>query len=331
MIALLLACNKAPETADTQAPPPPELELPDLEGIDMPTALQEAMARAVHMTMEAPWSGNQESLNLWRSGCPDFYIGAPPETDIDSTLSWMDRCQTAGGLFFDGYLGWSGDYSQSGDITTPEGLAIEATRQLEGDGAVGDNNGLFLSFDGHAEESISRIDAPGYSHWAWSSLVQGQVDGSYTLTDGVFSGGWRTDLYLNASGGDVEHLELRGNGFFPNDTIQDRFDSFNMDLALDRAGALPESCTLEPAGWIGLRDNDAFWYDLVFRPRYDSEDYTNEPYAACDGCGTLFLRGVEITQEIGTVCVDLSTAFDVLLPPDPTDFVVTLHDLEEGP
>ncbi|HND29393.1 MAG TPA: hypothetical protein PLA94_05310 [Myxococcota bacterium] len=326
MIFLLLACvSEEPEDSAPPAPAP-ELPLPDLDGIDLPAAVQEALSLAVGLSLGAPWQGNVTSLTtLAREGCPDFYVGAPPEVDIDTALSWADTCRTSGGLFFDGYLGWDQSLSLEGDPEEEVGQTVNATRSLAGNGSVGDDNGLFVGFDGEGEEALYRVTAPDHSHWTWSSLVQGTVEGSNAT---ALVGGWRSDLYLYSIGGDAEHLEARGNAYFPELRIQDRFDSLAMDLVLEGAlGATSETCTLEPAGWIGLRDEQAFWYDLVFMPLND-DGYTDDPYSACDGCGQLFLRGVEAPVDLGTVCVDLSGVFTQLVPPNPEDFVFTLHQTE---
>ncbi len=326
MIFLLLACvSEEPVDSDTPAPAP-ELPLPDLDGIDLPTAVQEALSLAVGLSLGSPWSGNVTSLTtLAREGCPDFYVGSPPDVDMEAELSWADTCRTSGGLFFDGYLGWDHSLSLEGDPAEAAGQTVEATRRLGGNGSIGDDNGLFVGFDGEGEEAIYQVTAPGYSHWTWSSLVQGTVEGSNATP---LTGGWRSDLYLYSIGGDAEHLEVRGNAYFPELRIQDRFDSVAMDLVLDGAlGATSETCTLEPAGWIGLRDEQAFWYDLVFMPLND-DGYIDDPYTSCDGCGQLFLRGVEAPVDLGTVCVDLSSIFAELAPPDPEDFVYTLHQTE---
>lgn len=329
MIFLLLACGPASDSSEEGSTSvAPELPLPDISDIDFPASIQDALTTAIGLTLNQPFEGNRSTLStLARSGCPDFFVGAPPEADFEADTSWLDHCRTAGGLFFDGQLGWQGTYSADGDATEAVGRTIDASRTLSGAATVGDNDSIFLHFDGQGEEALYRVDAPGASHWTWSSLVQGTVAGDAVTQ---IPEGWRSDLYLYATGGDVDHLELRGNLYFPEQRIQTRFDSIAMDLAMDGAlGALPETCTAEPAGWIGLRDQNAFWYDLVFRPRYDDgSGYPNQPYAACDGCGTLFLRGLQGPEEVATVCVDLSGIYAQLTPPDPETFILTLHELE---
>ena len=136
-------------------------------------------------------------------------------------------------------------------------------------------------------------------------------------------------MYSYRSGGDVERLELRGNVLLFDALLQGRFDSVAADLEfVGTLGAGPEDCTAEPRGWMGLRDENAWWYDLVFLPRYDddiiAENYANDPLSVCDGCGTLFVRGVES----GEVCVDFEDLFDKDPElPDLEEFILTLHNL----
>jgi hypothetical protein len=132
----------------------------------------------------------------------------------------------------------------------------------------------------------------------------------------------------------VEQVEIRGNAYFFSPMIAGRFDSVAMDLALLGPGALgPEDCALEPRGWIGLRDEEAYWYELVFGPLATDDatggDTSSEAYTDCDGCGKLYIRGTEVT-EVGTVCPDLEAARQsaALSPPEATDYVLPLHSLE---
>ena len=90
----------------------------------------------------------------------------------------------------------------------------------------------------------------------------------------------------------------------------------------------PRGCALEPKGYLSIRDENAFWHDLVFQPRYEDDiddGYDDDPYTACDGCGTLFVRGLE--QPI-IVCPDLDL-FSQLSPPAVEDYVLSVRDLLE--
>ena len=127
----------------------------------------------------------------------------------------------------------------------------------------------------------------------------------------------------------ADRLEARGNVYLFEGRIQDRFDSIVVDMELiGDLGRGPDDCVLEPRGYIGLRDTNAYWHDLVFLPRYEDDltnnGFPNEPLSVCDGCGTLYIRGVKTVD----VCVDFSSVFSGgLIRPPIEDFVQSLHDL----
>jgi hypothetical protein len=142
--------------------------------------------------------------------------------------------------------------------------------------------------------------------------------------------GYRTDLYQFISGGDVDRYEARGNVYMFTPQLQGKFDSIAVDIALQGPlGAGPEDCTLEPLGWIGVRDDEARWYDVVFLPRYEEDivgdKYPNDPLSICDGKGRLYIQGIEQELEVE---VDFSFLFDGSFElPVAEDFILPLHSL----
>ncbi len=333
MILLLLACAaEEPEPVDV-GDPAEELALPDLEDIDWPAAFAEALVTAAGLRGELAWRGHAAALELGREGCPDIYVGAPAvELDLGEApggVSWSDYCLTEGGLGFSGAVWWDGRAELSGDAQTPEGSIASGERRMVADGTVSDPDGVRFALDGEVSESVYRADAQGYSRWTWSSLLQGSLAGAEVFEDGATE--LRADLYLYATGGDVQSFEARGDVYISRQPILGRFDSISMDLAMVAPGSAgPEDCALEPLGYLSLRDAEAYWYDLVFLPRYDDDatdtGYANEPYGTCDGCGTLYVRGLEQ----GEVCVDFSAIWDGPLdPPAIDDFVTSLRLVEE--
>ncbi|MEL6342029.1 MAG: hypothetical protein AAFV53_02775 [Myxococcota bacterium] len=337
LLALGVGCEpeepKAEEPVDL-GPEAEPLELPELTGIDLPAAYREALVTAMTINLDSAWKANVSALELRHTGCPDVYVGAPPVEDNNFDMddgvpgvSWYDFCSTPGGLYYGGYNYWNGDVAAEGTVDSAEGRTLVGSREMLASGVVGDDNSVMFEFDGEGSDSLTLTEATGYSRWVYSSLVNATVTGTLIREDG---GGWRTGMYLNATGGDADTLEARGNVFFFVPQIQARFDSIAMDLTYAGAnGAGPDTCTLEPQGWIGLRDADAFWYDLVFQPSEVEEGASLDPkYSACDGCGTLYVRGIE-TIEYGEVCVDFSGLWDdgpVTLPA-PEDFIFTLRQL----
>ena len=313
-------CGGEPEATPTPAPTeaPEELVLPDLTELDLPGAITDAVSLALMADLRRPWAAHAATLDLAQEGCPDFYVGDLGELDLDDVddgYAWSDRCRTGGGLGYSGLMGWRGELSAEGDPASDAGQTTVAERLLEGDAVVDDDDGVLLEFDGQGSDSYYAVEAPGYLRWTYSAQVAATVTGRLPLGDSGFPSGWRQDLYLRYTSGDEDSLEIRGNLYLLDERL-DRFDSFAMDFALQgEAGASPDECTLEPSGYIGLRDTNAYWYEVVFQPRDAESDpdvnYEN-PLSGCDGCGTLYVRGVTV----GEVCVDLSPIFATFTQPD---------------
>lgn len=339
MIAwILLACSPSGGGADDSGvdlgEPAPELVLPDLSGVDVPAAFVDALALATTITASSAWTGHVQSLGRRSEGCPDFYVGPIEEAELDEgseAITWLDYCNTQG-TAFGGFVSWEGNVQVQGALEAPEGRTVDATRRLSGDGLVATEAGAAFELEGEASETVYQVEAADYQRWTWSSLVDATVTGSDAFGSAE-ARGWRADLYLAAAGGssgsgDAPTLELRGNAFLFEPRIADRFDSFDADLSF----GTDLDCTLEPRGWISLRESDAFWYDLVFLPLEDGK-YTNPGYEECDGCGTLFVRGVEAgdyeATELGPICPDFSGTWQIPADrvPDPATFLLPLREI----
>jgi len=337
LLFLLAACNgEAKDSEQTESVEldagSTELTLPDLEGVDLEASFTEALAIALSVQTGVAWDGLGEALDAGHEGCPDLYAGQPEGADLDladddevSGQSWVDDCVTPGGLAYRGWSWWDVEMSGSGDPETAEGHTVDATRMLESDGVMADNTDVRLLLKGTAEESLSVVTALDYTRWTWSSSLDASVTGTDAFgSDSVTPGGWRTDLYIQASGGDADTLELRGNVFFPDHRIAERFDSTAMELSLaGETGAAPGTCTAEPKGWMGIRDENAWWVDVVFLPLGDTEVADDDP--TCDGCGTVYIRGLE-DETLGEICLDFDTIWATISPPDSADFALSLRD-----
>lgn len=335
----LLACKPAANDSDVDTTPPAQLEIPALDGVDLDALFVEAVKTAITADGRVPWAGHTATLGLAEPGCPDFYAGTP-DLDLDTVdqdakgFSWLDHC-LAGADQFGGYEYWENGVTVAGELTDPEGRDIEGSRHLIGNGVVSNSDDVEFEFNGESEDSLSRIDdATGFSRWSYASLVKGTITGSIPFpAESATPGGYRTDMYLYTTGGDVDSIEARGNVYFFDHRMDDRFDSIAMDLEFaGPSGATPDTCTAEPRGWIGVRDEDAYWYDVVFEPRTDMNasdpNYEPDPYTSCDGCGTLYVRG--ISQDVA-VCPDLSFLWGgALTPPDGTDFALSIRDVLGG-
>ncbi|MEZ4236900.1 MAG: hypothetical protein R3F59_12255 [Myxococcota bacterium] len=342
MIALLLAGCR-PE-------PPPEpipidslgvdnaFPLPDdLDTIDFVSVFNDAVRLMTTVSTQQPWLGHRNSIAARTPGCPDFWTGTVEDaagTTIghDDGVMWMDDCaRDADSPYYDGYVWWDFDVSEAGDPNSLDGRVSEASRTLEGDGLVGDAQGVRFEFDGRASDSLYHLAADGYERTVYSTTVDATVTGRDVFgPDSLTPEGYRTDLFMYFTGGDVDRLEARGNVYLFEPQLQGRFDSVGVDMALQGPlGAGPDDCALEPVGWIGVRDADALWYDVVFLPRFREDvagdPYPNDPLSECDGCGRLYVQGIE--QPDMDVCVDFSFLFDEFALPDADEYVLPIHAL----
>lgn len=333
-LLITLGCEKDKDGVTSEDyVPPQELILPDLTSIDLGQAFEEALSRSRNIQLSPAWNANRTTLGMRHEGCPDIYAGAPEDLDMDDSdgLSWSDFCITAGGLGYGGFMYWDGSVTMSGSPESPQGYTVDGQRALNGQGVVTiGNDEILFEFKGEGSDSLYLVEADNYRRWTYSSSIRATISGSESVGEGE---GYRADMYLYATGGDTQYLEARGSAYWGDYRIQDRFDSVGMDLVLvGEDGAGPDDCTLEPKGWFGIRDENAYWYDLVFMPKDsdDTTDYLDEEHSVCDGCGTLYLRGIE-TENYGLVCPDFSSLWieDVVSLPTADDFLLTLQQLQE--
>lgn len=338
---LLLGCSGKEEDTKDTGYPGVDLPTPNVEGVDFQAAFQEAFTLAAQTDLKAGWKGHVNAIAQRTSGCPDVYIGNPDIENLDDVpedgtgWSWADYCTNQGGKTFAGWSYWVNNIDITGDAETAEGATSQVSRAIQSDQTLAQNNTVFYEFDGMASDALTQVQAPDYLRWVYSSLVNATVTGEYAFdTSSTTQGGYRADIYLYATGGDADTLETRGNLYFFDKRIETRFDSVALDIAMSGpSGSGPDDCTAEPQGWIGIRDENAFWYDLVFQPRYDSDvsdtGYENDPYNACDGCGALYIRGLE--QPAMEVCMDFSFLWSgILQPPAVEDYVFTLRETGGG-
>ena len=331
-------CSKGGDTDDIVFDDPPELPPPDISGLDLPGAFETGFVTLAELDLRKAWAGHEKAMALRRDGCPDIFAGNPNVEDIDINTdndgsSWLDFCEQGDGTTFGGFEYWEIAINREGDATSGAGRTTEASRLLFGDGVVGRGEDILFEFDGEATDGLTITEAAGdYYAWSYSSRMEGTVTGDLVFDGEDLTGGYRIGLTRRATGGADQGLEANGNVYFFEHRFQDRFDSIAANFELiGPAAAGPDDCTKEPQGYISLRDENAFWYDLVFSPRYDGDpddpDYPNEPYSECDGCGTLYIRGLEQDHEIGEICVDLSSLWSGPLdPPEVQDFAFTLRD-----
>ncbi|HHO54428.1 MAG TPA: hypothetical protein ENK18_27050 [Deltaproteobacteria bacterium] len=349
----LFGCTPSPDDGiqigSLRVDPPPAPPT-DFKSLDLASALADAFEIAGVATLATAWAGHTDAMGRGVVGCPDLWIGAPPQDIADINvgddqvpgLSWADSCQTPAADTFDGFAYWESAIQLTGAEPTGGARSLTMDAQVAaGDGSV------LLEFDGEASDSL---EGSAYS----SSLVARSLSGSLV----GFGSGLRGELDVSWSG---DEMELFGSihtndGFGPPDDrdpdpedtpeLQNlpswepgmpRFTSVRFDLQLGG------DCALEPQGYVGVRGNEGFWFDVYFLPLYDPEEESAQsnafPYEAidnldCDGIGTIFVRNLDLRaadegdpEWSREVSIDFAGILASMPTPTLDEFVFTLADL----
>jgi hypothetical protein len=330
------------------SPAPPS----DLKDLDMRAVVQEALALGGLTTLSAAWTGHMASLDSAPASCPAIWMGPLPEdlveVDMDmeqAGMSWLANCVTdPGNLTFSGFTHWSTEIVED----------VSGARALVADAEVTDSaGGLLFAFDGEASDSLDLATGQ------YSSLLDGEITGSLVgLGSGLRTGGEFEASWNQAAG---SGLRLFGtvtafDGFGPPDE-RDPSDSPELENLPGWSQGMPrftsvrydlqfsEECPEEPMGFLGIRGNEGFWFDVYFLPIYDPEEDTFQskafPYeeidnVSCDGIGTLFARNVSL-KEADTedpdwsreVQPDFAGTISSLQTPSIEDYIYTLRQVTE--
>jgi hypothetical protein len=295
---------------DDPAPQPPS----DLQSLDMKAAVEEALRIGGITTLAAAWQGHLAVLQGAPATCPQVFLGLPPDSvlenvnvdlgdDADPGYSWAAACLTPNNVDYEGFAHW----------TTTITPGASGSRTLLADATVLDGGGnVLFSFLGDASDTVDVLSG------SYDSTINGKLEGSLVglgtglQTGGDFVASLRSDGTLNLTGS-VTMFD----GFGPPDhrdpakspELKDiagwtdgepRFTSATFDLEFQA------DCPQEPYGYVGLRGNEGFWFDVYFLPKYTAAD-TGAPSAqidafpyeqidnvTCDGVGTLFARNVDL-------------------------------------
>jgi hypothetical protein len=343
-----------PQSGALRNPTPPV----DYKELDMRAAVEEALQFGGLVTMAAAWRGHVSALELGQQVCPQVWAGAPDSDlvnlDLDPEaaigLSWLADCATdPGATTYDGFTYW--ETSIDGDL---------GSRTLIADAIVTDaSGGILFEYDGSASDSLDLADGSSYSS-GFAGVISGSLAGigsglraQNNTADamGGFQASWSADGTLTFDGS-VEAFD----GFGPPDNRP--ADAPELEDLIDWAPGIPRftsarfqlffeaDCASEPHGYIGLRGNEGFWFDVYFLPLYDVAEDTAQsnayPYEqidnlACDGVGTLFARNVDLEAadaEDDSWSRELSPDFASVVAslPTPTlaDYVYTLRHLPEN-
>ena len=263
-----------------------ELTMPDLTSVDIDAAFADAIDVAMTVSTGVSWGGHIRSLERRHEGCRISTSEHPNFTDDfglpdggGNGLLWYDNCTTPGGLFYRGMQYWDGRGAIDGDPQSSSGQTQQGNRTMAGASTVGDNQETRFQFRGTASDSLSRVIAPDYERWTYSSTVEATVSGTDAL-DPIASltpGGWRADststppAAVSPARGPGRRLPVRAPHPGPLRFARDRHRT--VERLVGRTGH-----ALEPRGWIGLRDENAWWIDVVFMPT-ESDDGTGDVWA----------------------------------------------------
>lgn len=354
LVVILLSGGCTPgETPGTQIGSLKESSVPlppaDLELLDLAEAVREALRIAGIATTATAWNAHVTSLDSGTDACPNTWLGTPPEdfvdingADEDSTgLSWFDNCTTALGSSFQGFSYWEHDVDLG---------ARQGSRALAMDGQIVDPAGsLLLDFDGEATDAL---DGGTYQSSMTARVLRGSLLG--------FGSGLRGELDASWAGGRMElsgqvHLE---DGFGPPDMRNPSLDaSPELTNVTNWTQGMPRytsvrydldfegDCSLEPRGYVGVRGNEGFWFDVYFLPKYDPvEDLSRAasfPFEAidnldCDGIGTLFVRNLDLRQVerisrdwSREIQIEFGSIIGAMPTPNLDGFTFSLQDLPQ--
>lgn len=336
------------------APAPPS----DLTDINLARAVEDALALAGIVTTQSAFVGHTTTMERGEVGCPQVWAGVPPEDltnfqfdDDEEGLSWLSDCTTGSGLTFSGFTHWTST------LRDEDGYGGGASRSLVGNAAVLDGDDVLWAFTGEAADTFD--EGTGQYSSSFAGTVTGSMSGlgaglraqnNTASDDGGFQAQWGTDGSMHFSGS-VEAFD----GYGPTDTRsgdepelegitgwkknQPRFTSIRFDLTFG------PDCAEEPVGFVGLRGNEGFWFDIYFLPIYPVDEDTaqsnsfpfeNIDNQTCDGIGTLFSRNADLAALDAAddnwsreLAPDFDAVRDNLPSPSLESYVFTLRNLPE--
>jgi len=317
IIAALLSCTGTQATTDTTVGPlqvdPPPKPPTDLQQIDMTKAIEDALHLGGGTTLAAAWNGHINTVLGAPIDCPQIFLGPPPDSVLGNTeinmddenpgYSWAAACITPDNVDYEGFTYWT-------TLLTP---GAGGERTLDADATVvagsGDNADTRFAFTGSANDNLNVVDG------TYDSTINGRLSGSLVgLGSGVQTGGDFVTTITSDGTLSITGSVTTFDGFGKPDNrdpgapeLQDvpswkhgmpRFTSATFDLQFT------PDCPQEPLGYVGLRGDEGFWFDVYFLPQYDDsgapsaqvdafpfEEIDNQ---ACDGVGTVFARNVDL-------------------------------------
>ncbi|MCO4771845.1 MAG: hypothetical protein KDA24_17570 [Deltaproteobacteria bacterium] len=314
--SILLGCPSG--DAPDPGPPAEDIPPPDLSDVDLDAALFDGIEGLTRTSMRALWAGHLASLDRMGPSCPTLWTGVPSGVGDgdggEDGAGWQDDC-TAGVTAYDGSVAWETSANPDAPVLGSRSLAAIATVVDAGDD--------LFSFRGEASDSL-RLDESG-ARWTYTSSVNGAASGSAVLDPTLASvDGWRGISTVSWVGGARWSIDASANVAFVNELLAGRFDAVDADAFIPGPGAEDLGCALEPHGRISLRLPPGDWVDVQFWQPPPEESPEEIVTNACDGCGTVTVRGVPL----GGACPDFSPLWTAERLPSAAldDFVLSLRE-----
>jgi hypothetical protein len=231
-----------------------------------------------------------EALAVPDAECPEEYE-AYSQGGVEAIIWSTPGCTTAAGVEFQGSARFErvttneGGYTGEGATLSAEGGAFRVTAP----------GGEFLQYAGYLYYDRSTDGESTNSYFDFSGTAEADPQtaaASPALADGVtVSGGF----YTYAGPG---YKGMGGSGFLAGPSLGDARAFQFSDFVINS-----NECPEEPIGTVSVRDDEGYWYDVVFDiATYDPEigdDPIWEP-ANCDGCGAFMAGGAPS----GEACVE---------------------------
>ena len=237
------------------------------------------------------------------------FDAAPPIAAYDAVVAGADTSCPQGYEASPGYTYWGGQCtSESG--TTFSGFAYDGRLddQVDANGTVTDWRSVYVVAK-ITDASGQRLESAAgaviqHGVGPWGAYLTSYVSGEFSYEGDAAAGSWLADtahpemsLYLVSYDGVGAGLWVSGSVSRLDGPVEAyAFSALNLYYA--------NACALEPAGTILLRDEEGYWYDVVYdTPLAQLPDM--DP-ALCDGCGEVWYQG----ELLGEVCNDFSPWYD---------------------
>ena len=209
--------------------------------------------------------------------CPQWYVNE------EGVSYWYDYCYTEDGHAFEGY----GTALMMLNTQSEDGTIWSGTN-VWGAGSIQSPDGTTIKMNGWISTRTGTHDNGTTNNYAG-------VTAGYSLSSSESS--WEQETpysEVQATHNTIGHRYIYINGLYPTENITVMLEGLQM-LYLGE-----DECNIEPIGNISIFLDDVGWLDLSLE---GVEDLWAPAEAGCDGCGSLFRKGVFLSE----ICLDFSS------------------------